>query len=224
MLGVTSRGLGHLERLLADAEVSEVMVNGGAVWVERHGCLERADLTLGPADLRLLVDRLASAGGVRVDRASPLADLRLPDGSRANVVLPPVALGGPHVTIRRFVLRRATLADFGPPALAELLAAAVAERRDIIVVGGTSSGKTTLLNALASAIPAVERVVTVEDTAELRPRPPPRGRPRGPAGQRRRGGPGHRAPAGGQRRCACGPTASWSARCAAPRSWTWPRP
>ncbi len=167
MLGVTSRGLGHLEALLAAPEVSEVMVNGGAVWVERHGRLERDELTLGAADLRLLVDRLASAGGVRVDRASPLADLRLPDGSRANIVLPPVALGGPHITIRRFVLRQASLADFGPPALAELLAAAVAERRDIVVVGGTSSGKTTLLNALASAIPACERVVTVEDTAEL---------------------------------------------------------
>ena len=167
MLGVTSRGLGQLEQLLAEPDVSEVMVNGGSVWVERRGCLERCELTLGAGDLRLLVDRLASAGGVRVDRASPLADLRLPDGSRANVVLPPVALGGPHVTIRRFVLRRAALTDFGPPELARLLQAAVQARRDIVVVGGTSSGKTTLLNALAAAIPAGERVVTVEDTAEL---------------------------------------------------------
>ncbi|MPY95270.1 MAG: hypothetical protein GEV08_20095 [Acidimicrobiia bacterium] len=167
MLGVTSRGLGRLEALLAEPDVSEVMVNGGPVWVERAGRLEPAELTLGQADLRLLVDRLASAGGVRVDRASPLADLRLPDGSRANVVLPPVALGGPHVTIRRFVLRRATLGDFGSRPVAELLEDAVRRRRDIVVVGGTSSGKTTLLNAMASAVPHGERVVTVEDTAEL---------------------------------------------------------
>jgi pilus assembly protein CpaF len=160
-------GLGGLDRLLADAEVTEVMVNGGPVWVERRGRLQRTAVSLDASQLSRLVDRLVGLGGSRVDRASPLADIRLPDGCRANVVVPPVAPDGPYVTIRRFALRHARLADFADAEVAGLLAGAVSARRNLVVVGGTGSGKTTLLNALASTIPAGERIVTVEDTAEL---------------------------------------------------------
>ena len=144
------------------------MINGGAVWVEHAGRLERTDIDLEPIEMQRLTERLVGPAGARVDRASPIADVRLPDGSRANIVLPPLAPDGPCITIRRFVLRNATLADFAPPEVAELLACAVSERRNLVVSGGTGSGKTTLLNALAAHIPATERIVTIEDTAELR--------------------------------------------------------
>jgi pilus assembly protein CpaF len=156
-----------LDRLLEQPGISEVMVNGGPVWVERHGGLHSTGMALGGAELSRLVDRLVGLGGTRVDRASPLADVRLPDGCRANIVVPPVAPDGPCITIRRFALRRARLADFAGEPVAELLAEAVLDRRNIVVVGGTGSGKTTLLNALAGHIPAGQRIVTVEDTAEL---------------------------------------------------------
>jgi pilus assembly protein CpaF len=143
------------------------MVNGGPVWVERHGALQRTGMVLGSAELARLVDRLVGLGGTRVDRASPLADVRLPDGCRANIVVPPVAPDGPCVTIRRFALRRARLTDFADRSVGDLLAEAVVDRRNVVVVGGTSSGKTTLLNALAGHIPVGQRIVTVEDTAEL---------------------------------------------------------
>jgi pilus assembly protein CpaF len=143
------------------------MVNAGPVWVERAGRLERLPFDLEPAELSRLVDRLVGLAGSRVDRASPLADVRLPDGCRANVVVPPAAPDGPCVTIRRFALRRARLEDFAPVGVAAFLAHAVTARRNVVVVGGTGSGKTTLLNALAGCIPAAERIVTVEDTAEL---------------------------------------------------------
>jgi pilus assembly protein CpaF len=160
-------GIARLDRLLAEPDITELMVNAGPVWVERAGRLERQPFDLDEADLSRLVDGLVGAAGSRVDRASPLADLRLPDGCRANIVVPPAAPDGPCVTIRRFALRRACLDDFAGPRVAAHLAAAVRERRNIVVVGGTGSGKTTLLNALAACIPATERVVTVEDTAEL---------------------------------------------------------
>jgi pilus assembly protein CpaF len=159
--------LGRIEGLLAEPAVSEVMVNGGPVWVERHGRLLHAGFSLEGHELSRLVDRLIGLGGSRVDRASPLADVRLPDGCRANIVVPPVAPDGPCITIRRFALRQAALGDFASPKLAELLAAIVGNRRNVVVVGGTGSGKTTLLNALAGHIEEGERIVTVEDTAEL---------------------------------------------------------
>ena len=170
VLGVRRRfdGLGPLEELLADPATTEIMVNAGTVWQEREGVLERTAIRLDAAAVGRLIDRLIGFGGVRVDRASPLVDVRLADGSRANVVVPPVAIDGPVVTIRRFTLRHATLADFCTPEQTAALAAAVRERRGIMVFGGTGAGKTTLLNALASQVPAGERLITIEDTAELR--------------------------------------------------------
>jgi pilus assembly protein CpaF len=159
--------LGRIDGLLAEPAVSEVMVNGGPVWVERHGRLLPAGFSLEGPELSRLVDRLVGLGGSRVDRASPLADVRLPDGCRANIAVPPVAPDGPCITIRRFALRGASLADFAPPEVAALLAGLVSSRRNVVVVGGTGSGKTTLLNALAGHIPDSERIVTIEDTAEL---------------------------------------------------------
>lgn len=168
---VTARalGLGALEPVLADPAVSEVMVNGdGAVWLERSGSLARDDLTLSPADVELLVERILGPLGLRADRTAPIADARLPDGSRVNVVVPPLAVDGPCLTIRRFGVRGIGLADLCPPGVAELLGWAVRAHSSIIVSGGTGAGKTTLLNALAEALPQEERIVTVEDTAELR--------------------------------------------------------
>ena len=161
-------GYGRLTPFMEDPDVTEVMVNGGEVWVERHGQLIRLEVCLDPLELQRLIERMVGPAGARVDRVSPIVDVRLPDGSRANIVLPPLAPDGPCVTIRRFVLRRAALSDFAEPEVAQLLATAVHERTNLVVCGGTGSGKTTLLNALAAHVPASERIVTIEDTAELR--------------------------------------------------------
>ncbi len=162
-------GLDALEPLLGDPEITEVMVNGsGPVWVERQGALERTDLRLGARDVYQLIERIVTPLGLRVDRTSPVIDARLPDGSRVNVVIPPLAVDGPCVTIRRFRARPIELRELCAPAIAELLDWAVRRRSNIIVSGGTGAGKTTLLNALAAGIPRGERVVTVEDAAELR--------------------------------------------------------
>jgi pilus assembly protein CpaF len=163
------QGLGPLDPLLADPAVSEVMVNGtGDVWIERSGLLERSGLVLDPATTTHLIERVVGPLGLRVDRASPLVDARLPDGSRVNAVVPPLAVDGPCLTIRRFVARVVQLEAVCPPGVAPLLAWAVRSRLNVLVAGGTGAGKTTLLNALAAEIPAGERVVTVEDAAELR--------------------------------------------------------
>lgn len=162
-------GLGPLDPLLRDPTVTEVMVNGpGAVWVERAGRLEATDLLLSRADVDLLVERIVGPLGLRADRRSPIADARLPDGSRANVVVAPLAVDGTCITIRRFATRPIGLAELCPPPVAELLTWAVAARSNLVVSGGTGAGKTTLLNALAAALPDGERLVTIEDTAELR--------------------------------------------------------
>jgi pilus assembly protein CpaF len=162
-------GLGPLEPLLADAEVTEVMVNGpGTVWVERRGAVESTEVTLDRAAIELLVERIVAPLGLRADRTSPLVDARLPDGSRVNVIIPPLAIDGPCITIRRFGARTIPLSDMCPAEVALELAGAVRDRANIVVSGGTGAGKTTLLNALAAAIPDGERIVTVEDAAELR--------------------------------------------------------
>jgi pilus assembly protein CpaF len=162
-------GLGVLESLLADGDVSDVMVNGpGPVWVERRGALEELPIRLDRVTIDLLVERIVGPLGLRVDRSSPLVDARLPDGSRVNIVVPPLAVDGPCITIRRFATRALSLADFCPPDVATLLAASVVARANILGSGGTGAGKTTLLNALAGHIPSGERLVTIEDTAELR--------------------------------------------------------
>ncbi len=176
-----ARGLGPLEPLLADPRVDEIVVNGcgaGAVFAERGGRLESTAAGFSSeAELRALIDRILGPLGRRVDESSPYVDARLPDGSRVNVVLPPLALDGPLLTIRRFRehgLDAAALVACGSwdPALRELLEDAVAARRAILVSGSTGAGKTTALNALSAFIDPAERVVTIEDTAELRLRLP----------------------------------------------------
>ncbi len=174
-----SFGLGALEPLLRDPAVDEVMVNGlGPVWVERAGRLERAAVGFAAeADLRHAIERILAPLGRRVDEAEPLCDARLPDGSRVNVVIPPLALDGPVLTIRRFRPRGLSAEDLvaggtWPAALRDLLAAAVRARLSVLVSGGTGSGKTTTLNVLSGFVPADERIVTIEDTAELRLRQP----------------------------------------------------
>jgi pilus assembly protein CpaF len=162
-------GLGPLDALLADAEITEVMVNGpGSVWIERHGRLHETDVQVEHATISLLVERIVSPLGLRVDRTSPLVDARLPDGSRVNVIVPPLAIDGPCITIRRFGARAVALREMCSPDVHQLLCDAVQRRANVIVSGGTGAGKTTLLNALATLIPAGERIVTVEDAAELR--------------------------------------------------------
>jgi pilus assembly protein CpaF len=168
-------GLGPLEPLLADPAVDEIMVCGTApVWVERAGRLEATGVRFArEADLRDAIERILAPLGRRADEAEPLADARLPDGSRINVVLPPLALDGPTLTIRRFRRRGFTPDDLVANGtltrpLLEFLARAVRARCTLLVCGGTGSGKTTTLNALSSFIAPNERVVTIEDAAELR--------------------------------------------------------
>ena len=162
-------GLGPLEPLLADPAVTEVMVNGpDHVWVERAGCLERVPIVLDAPAIEHLIEKVVGPLGLRVDRSSPLVDARLPDGSRVNAVVPPLAVDGPCLTIRRFGARPVPLEAFAPAVVVELLSWAVRGRLNLLVSGGTGAGKTTLLNALGGRIPPGERVVTVEDAAELR--------------------------------------------------------
>jgi pilus assembly protein CpaF len=168
-------GLGPLEELLADPAVEEVMVNGHEqVFVERGGRIERTDVAFpSEQSLRDAIERILTPLGRRVDELSPMVDARLDDGSRVHVVIPPLAVDGPSLSIRRFSAIRP-----GPEELVRLgtiteelhdeLAAAVGARRSILVSGGTGSGKTTLLNALSAFIDPAERVITIEDAAELR--------------------------------------------------------
>ncbi len=162
-------GLGPLEPLLADPDVTDVLVNGpGLVWVERGGVLAPTEIHLDRATIDLLVERIVAPLGRRVDPTNPVVDGRLPDGSRVHVVVPPLAIDGPCLTIRRFRARPVSLDEMASPAVAVLLRWAVRSRANLVIVGGTGSGKTTLLNAMAVSIPRNERVVTVEDAAELR--------------------------------------------------------
>jgi pilus assembly protein CpaF len=162
-------GLGPIDVLLGDPTVSDVLVNGpGPVWVERSGQLEPSSLILDRAEVDLLVERIVAPVGRRADPVHPIADARLVDGSRAHIVVPPLAVDGPYVSIRRFGVRDLGLEDLADPAVARLLAARVRDRANIVVSGGTGSGKTTLLNALAAHVHGGDRIVTVEDAAELR--------------------------------------------------------
>ena len=167
-------GYGPIETYLRDSEVSEVMVNGPAdVWVERRGLLERVDAHFADEEhLRRTIDKIVSRIGRRVDESSPMVDARLPDGSRVNAVVPPLAVDGSALTIRKFAADPLTVADlvrFGSltPAARDFLDACVRGRLNIIVSGSTGAGKTTTLNVLSSFIPDDERIVTVEDAAEL---------------------------------------------------------
>lgn len=167
-------GLGPIEPLMRDPTVSDILVNGAhVVYVERRGKLERTEVTFrDDAHLLQIIERIVSQVGRRVDESSPMVDARLPDGSRVNAIIPPLALDGPVLSIRRFAVdpyRMPNLISFGTltPALAEILVAAVRARLNILISGGTGSGKTTLLNVISNAIPNNERIVTIEDSAEL---------------------------------------------------------
>jgi len=168
-------GLGPLEPFLKDETISEIMVNGPRhVFIERKGRLEASRAAfLDEPQLRTCIDRILAPLGRRVDEGQPTADGRLKDGSRVNVVIPPVALDGAVVTIRKFPERNLLAGDLVrlgalTDAASDFLALAVRSRRNIVVSGGTGSGKTTLLNALSSFLPPEERIVTIEDSAELK--------------------------------------------------------
>ena len=167
-------GLGPLEPLLWDDDVSDILVNGpNQVYVERQGKLYLTDVRFNDDQhLMLIIDRIVSQVGRRVDEASPMVDARLADGSRINAIIPPLALDGPALSIRRFGKKRYTVDDLieketVTPDMVEFLQAIVKARLNVLVSGGTGSGKTTMLNCMSSFIPSDERIVTIEDSAEL---------------------------------------------------------
>jgi pilus assembly protein CpaF len=167
-------GYGPIEPLLKDDTITEIMVNGPKqVYIERNGKIEKTDITFEDDDhVMRVIDRIVSPLGRRIDESSPMVDARLPDGSRINAVIPPISLVGPCLTIRKFARDPLTVEDlirFGTmtPEIANFLKACVEARLNIVVSGGTGSGKTTLLNVLSSFIPADERIVTIENAAEL---------------------------------------------------------
>jgi pilus assembly protein CpaF len=168
-------GLGPLEPLMSDPTVTDILINGhDTVYVERNGVLERAPVAFADAQHLLhIVQRIVGQAGRRVDETSPMVDSRLPDGSRINAIIPPLALDGALVSIRRFGVKPIQAADLVSNKsltleMLEFLGACVRARLNILVSGGTGSGKTTLLNALSAYIPPEERVITIEDAAELR--------------------------------------------------------
>ncbi|MEZ9442483.1 CpaF family protein [Vibrio sp. 10N.222.54.F12] len=167
-------GLGPLEPLLADQTVSDILVNGPkSVYVERRGKLEKTPYTfLDDRHLRNIIDRIVSQVGRRIDEASPMVDARLVDGSRVNAIIPPLALDGPSVSIRRFAVDRLTMDnlisyDSVSPQMAKFVEAAVKGELNILISGGTGSGKTTTLNIFSGFIPRDQRIITIEDSAEL---------------------------------------------------------
>ena len=172
-------GLGPLEPLMKDPELSDILVNTfDDVWVERFGKLYKTDIQFqNDRHLLQVIDRIVSGVGRRIDDSSPMVDARLPDNSRVNAIIPPLAIDGPHLSIRRFKLDVLTGEDLlGKDTLTapmlEVLKGAVKARLNILISGGTGAGKTTLLNVLSSAIPSNERIVTIEDSAELQLRQP----------------------------------------------------
>jgi pilus assembly protein CpaF len=172
-------GLGPLELLLKDGTISDILINGPrSVYVERKGKLELTDVQFRDnSHLIHVIDKIVSAVGRRCDEVSPMVDARLKDGSRVNAVIPPLALDGPSMSIRRFGADPITWEDYinyksVAPEMVEFLRACVISRLNVLIIGGTGSGKTTLLNNMSSFIPACDRIVTIEDAAELRLRQP----------------------------------------------------
>src|SRR5919202_1516707 len=168
-------GHGPLERLLSDESVTEVMVNGPwDIWVERQGRLYETNVRFtDDSHLRRIINKMVAQVGRRIDESSPMVDARLPDGSRVNAVIPPLSLSGPLVTIRKFSKKRLDLTDLiklGTLGMetVEFLQRCILAELNILISGGTGTGKTTLLNALSTAIPDADRIVTIEDAAELR--------------------------------------------------------
>jgi pilus assembly protein CpaF len=167
-------GFGPLEALLKDPTISDILINGPhKIYVERRGKLEKTDIKFRDNEhLLQIIDRIVSKVGRRVDETSPMVDARLPDGSRVNAIIPPLALDGPSMSIRRFGANPLKLEDLlnykaFTPEMAMLLEACIKARLNIVISGGTGCGKTTLLNTLSSFIPHDERVITIEDAAEL---------------------------------------------------------
>ena len=167
-------GLGPLEPLLADPDISEIMVNGyNTLFVEKRGRIEQVAARFNDeAHLLKIIDKIVSRVGRRIDESSPMVDARLPDGSRVNAIISPVAVDGPALSIRRFAVKPLKMADLIDrrtltPGMAQLLAGMVKAKTNILISGGTGSGKTTLLNILSGYIPEEERIITIEDTAEL---------------------------------------------------------
>src|ERR1039458_5705729 len=167
-------GHGPIERLVRDPSVSEIMVNGpDQVYVERHGRIEGTKIAfVNEAHLRHVIARIVGEVGRHIDESSPMVDARLADGSRVNAVFPPLSIGGPYLTIRKFETDPFTLQDVvgcGPltPQGGDLLPACVQGKANIMVSGGSGTGKTTLLNVLSSFIPSAERIITIEDAKEL---------------------------------------------------------
>jgi pilus assembly protein CpaF len=174
-VGDDALGLGPLQRLLDDRTITEIMVNGPAtIYVERSGVISRTPFRFTDEEqLRRVIDRIVARVGRRIDESSPLVDARLPDGSRVNAIIPPLAVKGSSLTIRKFSETPYTvdnLIEFGSLTrpLADFLRSCVEARLNVLVSGGTGTGKTTLLNVLSSFIPATERIVTIEDAVELR--------------------------------------------------------
>jgi pilus assembly protein CpaF len=172
-------GYGPITPLLNDPDISEIMVNGpNQVYVEKNGRLELTEVVFRDNDhVMNIIDRIVSPIGRRIDESMPMVDARLPDGSRVNAIIPPLSLNGPVITIRKFSRDPFTVEDlinFGTltPQMAEFLEACVRARLNIVVSGGTGSGKTTTLNVLSSFIPPTERIITIEDAAELQLRQP----------------------------------------------------
>src|SRR5258707_15027289 len=167
-------GLGPLESLMKDPEISDILVNSSSqIYVERYGKLEKTDVRFrDDAHLMQIIERIVTRVGRRVDESSPMVDARLADGSRVNAIIQPLALDGPILSIRRFGAERLTINDLIqfnsiPPQMAEVAAACVNGRLNVVISRGTGAGKTTTLNVLSGFIPATERIVTVEDSAEL---------------------------------------------------------
>lgn len=161
-------GLGPLQHLLDDPEVTDVLANGpGEVWVEREGLLQRTGVVVDRQDIERAIERLVGPLGLRADRSSPLVDARLDDGTRVAAVLRPLAVDGPVLAVRRHLARALPLAELTGDDVADLLRSLVADRENIVVFGATGAGKTTLVGALLDEVPADERVVTIEDVAEL---------------------------------------------------------
>ena len=167
-------GYGPLEPLLQDPSISDILINGPQdIYVEKHGIMERSGVRFRDnAHLMKIIDKIVSAVGRRVDESSPMVDARLPDGSRVNVIIPPLAIDGPTVSIRRFGLETLELSDLIvlkslTAEIGEILKGIVKARLNVLISGGTGSGKTTLLNLLSRFIPETERIITIEDAAEL---------------------------------------------------------
>ena len=223
-------GYGPLEELLRDDSVSEVMVNRhDLIFVERAGRLERTDVSfVDNAHLLRIIDKIVSQVGRRIDEASPMVDARLPDGSRVNAIIPPLSLKGPTLTIRKFARDPYTMDDLInfnslTPQAGQFLGACVKGKLNVLISGGTGTGKTTMLNAMSAFVPGDERIVTIEDAAELQlqqehvitlesRRRTSRARAR------------FASASSSATPCGCAPTGSSSARSAAPRHWTCSRP